>query len=132
MRHCPALVLKIAVALALAAAGSVVRSESSAAQAFVITESQAVQAAEMLFQEVQEIGRRVTPCVESRQGTAVECACRFPAQLGQLQSTARSIQARYPAWQGKVVNWTDPATRQSRAISVEAVLRQSSLRCTTR
>lgn len=132
MHHRPALWFHLAAAILLAAAGPAVRSQSSSAQALVVTEPQAVQAAEMLFQEVQKVAKRVTPCVESRQGTPADCACRFPAELGQLQSAARRIQALYPAWEGKVVNWTDPVSKLSRAISLEAVLRQSSLKCTTR
>lgn len=118
-----------ACAAGLVALASVSGGQPTAAQPFVVDEPKAVQAAESLFQDVQGLARLVTPCVDSGQGTPAQCACRFRAQLNQVQRSARSVEARYPGWRGKVVNWTDPASRQSRAISLEAVLRQSALEC---
>lgn len=117
----------LAVALAMFASAS--PAQTPVPQPFVIQDPQAVQAAEALFQDVQALAKLVTPCVESRQGTATECVCRFQPQLERVRRTATSVQAQYPGWRNQVVNWTDPAGRQSRAISVEAVVRQSSPAC---
>ena len=117
------------LAACLIAMASACLAQSPAAQPFVITDNKAVRTAESLFQDVQALAGLVTPCVESGKGTPVDCACRFRAQLTQVQGSARNVQAQYPEWRDKVVNWTDPTTKLSRAISVEAVVRQSSLKC---
>ena len=103
--------------------------QSTASQPLVVTDSKAVRTAEALFQDVQALAGLVTPCVESGKGTPTECACRFQPQLSRIHRSARSVQAEYPQWRDKVVNWTDPATKLSRALSLEAVVRQSSLPC---
>jgi hypothetical protein len=117
------------LAASLIAMASACLAQSPPPQPFIITDNKAVRTAEALFQEVQALAGLVTPCVESGKGTPVDCACRFQAQLSQLQVSARSVQAQYPEWRDEVVNWTDPTTRLSRALSVEAVVRQSSLKC---
>ena len=122
----------IALAAAIAALASGVLAQSTAPRSFVVTEPKAVQAAEALFQDLQSLARLVTPCVESGKGTPVECVCRFPAELSRVQRSVRSVQAKYPDWHAKIVNWTDPATKQSRAISLESVARQSSPKCPVR
>ncbi len=124
--------LRFAFAAGLAAVGQTAHSQTAGVQPFVVTEAMAVQAAEALFQEVQSLTNLVTPCVASGKGTPIECACRFATQLGKVQRSARAIQSRFPDWQSKVINWTEPVSKQSRAISLEAVLRQSSLRCPAR
>jgi hypothetical protein len=95
----------------------------------VITEPTAVLAAEGLFQDVQALAALVTPCVQSGQGKPGDCICRFPKQLAQVQRSARWVLAQYPDWQNKLVNWNDPSSKQSRTISLDAVLRQSSPQC---
>ena len=127
-----AVLLRFSFAAGLAAVGQTAHSQPAGLQPFVVTEPMAVQAAEALFQEVQSLANLVTPCVSAGKGTPIECACRFATQLGKVQRSARAIQSRFPDWQSKVINWTEPVSKQSRAISLEAVLRQSSLRCPAR
>ena len=132
MLRLAALSLRLAFAAGLAAFGQAAHSQPGGVQPFVVTEPKAVQAAEALFQDVQALAKVVTPCVSTGKGTPVDCACRYPTQLSQVQRSAKELQSRFPDWQSKVVNWTEPVSKQSRAISLEAVLRQSSLRCPTR
>ena len=117
------------LAACLAAVAPACLSQATASQPFIITDNKAVRTAESLFQEVRSLADLVTPCVESGKGNPLECACRFQAQLSRVQMSARSVQAQYPKWRDKVVNWTDPTTKLSRAMSLEAVARQSSLQC---
>lgn len=120
----PGLLASLTLIAALPSAG-----QSPVPAPYVLTDPKAVQTAEALFQDVQAIARQVTPCVERGAGTPAVCICRFPAELRRVQDSARAARARHPEWQNRVVNWTDPASRQSRAISLDSVLRQSQAKC---
>jgi hypothetical protein len=82
---------RLAFIVVLAAAGSAAHSQPPLVQPFVVTEPKAVQAAEMLCQEVQALAKLVTPCIDSGKGTPVECACRFPTQRGWVQRSAKAV-----------------------------------------
>jgi hypothetical protein len=128
-RHRASIAAFSAFTAAIAALAQGAWAQPYAPQPFVVTEPKAVQAAEALFQDVQSLAQLVGPCVAAATGTAVECVCRFPSELGRVQRSVRSVQAQYPDWNAKLVNWTDPGSKQSRAISLEAIARQSSTKC---
>lgn len=116
----------LALALVLPAAVHAAAPETSA-----LTEPAAVRAAESLFRDVGALSRRVTQCIDS--GVAAQdCVCRFPAELARVRATAARIQRGYPAWKGKPVSWTDPASGQGRTIAVDAIAREANRGCPPR
>jgi hypothetical protein len=117
----------LATLLALTAVGAYAQTAvpSPVPAPYVVTEARAVQAAESLFQDVQALGAKVTPCVNGSDGSPAACVCKFPAELKRVQDQLRSVRGAYPEWEKQVVNWTEPASKQSRAISVQALIRQS-------
>jgi hypothetical protein len=96
---------------------------------FVITDAKAIEVAESLFRDIDAVSRRVTPCVESGAGTPITCVCRFPAELQRLRENLSRVRAQYPAWETQVVNWTDPVTKQGRAISLQAIAKHANPAC---
>jgi hypothetical protein len=100
--------------------------------AYVIAEPRAVQAAESLFHEMQALSAKVTPCVERGAGTPARCICLFPGELRRVQARLRTVRSAYPEWEYQIVNWTDPASKQSRALSIQSLVRQSNPTCPRR
>jgi hypothetical protein len=129
MRHLLFFALGTAAALAAPLATAQPAGTAPVPAPYVITDARAVQAAESLFQAVQALSAKVTPCVERGTGTPVACMCRAPAELRQVQDRLRAVRSAYPEWERQVVNWTDPASRQGRAISVQNLVRHSSPAC---
>lgn len=129
MPHLPFFALATVTALAAPLATAQPAATPQVPAPYVITDARAVHAAESLFQAVQALSAKVTPCVERGTGTPVACMCRSPAELKQVQDRLRAVRGAYPEWDRQVVNWTDPASRQGRAISVQSLVRHSSPAC---
>lgn len=122
-------ILVFALAASAATAGAQVPTPTGASAPYVVTEPNAVRAAESLFQAVQALAAKVTPCVGSGTSSATACICKYPSELKRVQDRLRTVRSTYPDWETRVVNWTDPVAKQSRAISIQSLVGQSRPTC---
>lgn len=94
-------------------------------QPFIVTEPRAVAAAERLFVHLDQVGAVVRRCAEANPGAAPTlCLCRHQAELRGLEAAYTQTLASHPSWRDKVVNWTQPQTKLSRALSMSGLARQ--------
>ncbi|MDX2006411.1 MAG: hypothetical protein SFU83_14130 [Meiothermus sp.] len=92
---------------------------------FVVTKPGAVAAAERLFVKLDQVGAVVRGCARANPGAAPAfCLCRHQAELRGLEAAYAQTLASHPSWRDKVVNWTQPQTKVSRALSMSGLARQ--------
>jgi hypothetical protein len=130
MYRLPNRALVFALAAFAATAEAQAPTPAGASAPYVVTHPDAVRAAESLFQAVQALAAKVTPCVgSSGAGSAAACICKYRKELKLVQDRLRATRSAYPDWETRVVNWAEPTTKQSRAISIQSLVGQSNPTC---
>lgn len=109
------------------AALTVTLSVASAAAPLNHRTQKEIAAATQVNRNISEMAAAVGKCAATAPPSG--CACRFPLQLKQLQSSYSSAIRQFPAWRGNTVTWQEASTGQTVVIAFGGLEQQLRARC---